>query len=78
MALRKGGKGPTKGGPEVPIQGPFKLDGQKAGMKRVGREVTKGCFGIGDSTPGVLVGPGHDILENHHPKLGRWGGSRVG
>jgi hypothetical protein len=35
MAPRKGGKGPTKGGPEVPIQGPFKLDGQKAGMKRV-------------------------------------------
>jgi hypothetical protein len=78
MTPRKGGKGPTERGPKVPIQGPFKLDGQKASMKKVGGEVMKCCFSIGNSTPGVLVGPGHDIPENHHPKLGRWGGSRVG
>jgi hypothetical protein len=75
MVPRKGGKGPTEGGPEVPIQGPFKLDGQKASIKRVGREVMKGCFGIGNSTPGVLVGPGHGSQRTTILNLG--GGGEV-
>jgi hypothetical protein len=71
------GKGPTKGGAELPIHESFKLHRQQSRVEGVHGEVAEGCFRVREGAPGAFVRPRHDVSQYGHSEFGRGGGGRV-